>query len=122
MASGVFANTEVDTSERLIHTGNFEEMLDSADEPHWDNLKFEWRTHGTIVAGREDLAGGGYLADKVVGIGSTVAFAAECTVVELGIEPMLVSQGYAVDDIGDIQAGIGALVLVDTLEEMRWGD
>ena len=97
-------------------------MLDSADEPYWDNLQLEWKTRGTIVAGREDLAGGGYLADKVVGIGSTVAFAAECTVAELGIEPMLVSQGYAVADIGDIQAGIGALVLVDTLEEMRGGD
>ena len=115
-------NTEVDTPERLIHTGNFEEMLDSADEPHWDNLQLEWKTPGTIVAGREDLAGGGYLADKLVGIGSTVAFAAECTVAELGIEPMLESQGYAVADIGDNQAGIGALVLVDTLEEMRGGD
>lgn len=115
MASGVFANFEVDTSERLIHR-NFEEMLDSADEPHWDNLQLEWKAPGTVVAGREDLAGGGYLADKLVGIGSTVAIA------ELGIEPILVSQGYAVADIGNNQAGIGALVLVDTLEEMRGGD
>lgn len=97
-------------------------MLDSADEPHWDNLQLEWKAPGTVVAGREDLAGGGYLADKLVGIGSTVAIAAECAVAELGIEPILESQGYAVADIGNNPAGIGALVLVDTLEEMRGGD
>ena len=55
-------------------------------------------------------------------MGSTVAIAAECAVAELGIEPILESQGYAVADIGNNQAGIGALVLVDTLEEMRGGD